>query len=100
MYWIMQIKINSVCLEWDYSILFFIDKKLIQKECLLGFLKKFQVYFIHINFFKKPNNKCTIEPKSYSAMLLYLFLDSLLCTCPRKMETEKWPNAADSPLLQ
>ena len=32
-------------------------------------------------------------------MLLYLFFDSLLSTCPRKMETEKWPKAADSSLL-
>ena len=32
-------------------------------------------------------------------MLLYLFFDSLLSTCPKKMTTEKWPKAADSPLL-
>ena len=32
-------------------------------------------------------------------MLLYLFFDSLLSTCPKKMETEKWPKAADSPLF-
>ena len=31
-------------------------------------------------------------------MLLYLFFDSLLSTKPKKMETEKWPKAADSPL--
>ena len=31
-------------------------------------------------------------------MLLYLFFDSLLSTFPKKMETEKWPKAADSPL--
>ena len=29
-------------------------------------------------------------------MLLYLFLDSLLSTCPKKMETEKWPKTVDS----
>ena len=34
-----------------------------------------------------------------TAMLLYLFFDSLLSTCPKKnMETGKWPKAADSPL--
>ena len=60
--------------------------------------KKFQVYFIHINFFKKPKKKLKIEPKSYTAMLLYLFFDSLLSTCPKKMETEKWPKAAHSSL--
>ena len=32
-------------------------------------------------------------------MLLYLFFDSSLSTCPKKMETEKWPQAADSPLI-
>ena len=51
--------------------------------------KKFRVYFIHINFFKKPNKKITIELKSYTAMLLYLFFDSLLSNCQKKMETEK-----------
>ena len=34
-------------------------------------------------------------------MLLYLSFDSLLSTfSKKKMETEKWPNAADFPLLQ
>ena len=32
-------------------------------------------------------------------MLLYLFFDSLLSTCPKRMSTEKWPKAADSPLM-
>ena len=31
-------------------------------------------------------------------MLLYFF-DSLLSTCPKKMETEKCPKAADSSLM-
>ena len=29
-------------------------------------------------------------------MLLYLFFNSLLSDCQKKMETEKWPKAADS----
>ena len=33
-------------------------------------------------------------------MLLYLIFDSLLSTCPKKMETAKWPRAADSPLYE
>ena len=45
--------------------------------------------------FKK---KITIESKSYASMPLYLFFDFLLSTCPKKMETEKWPKAADSPI--
>ena len=32
-------------------------------------------------------------------MLLYLFSDSLLSTWQKKIETAKWPKAADSPLL-
>ena len=39
-----------------------------------------------------------MEPKSYNAMLLYLFFDSLLSTCQKKMKMEKCPKAADSPL--
>ena len=71
------------------------------KEGALGQMSKiFQVYFIHIIFFKKPNKKFTIEPKSYTAMLLYLFFDYLLSTCPKKIETEKWSKAIDSPLLR
>ena len=31
-------------------------------------------------------------------MLLYLFFDFLLSTCPKKMEIEKWAKSADSPL--
>ena len=34
----------------------------------------------------------------YTAMLLYLFFDSVLSACPKKMEPEKWLKAADSPL--
>ena len=32
-------------------------------------------------------------------MLLYLFFDYLLSNCLKKMKTEKWPKAANSPLL-
>ena len=53
--------------------------------------KNFQVYFIHINFFKKPNKKFTIESKSYTVMLLYFFFNSLLSTCPKK--NGKWKMA-------
>ena len=64
------------------------------KEGALGQItKNFQIYFIHINCFKKPNRK---NLQSYTAMLLYLYFDSLLSPCPKKLETEKWPKAADS----
>ena len=53
-------------------------------------------FTLNINFFKKPNKKNTIEPKSYTAMLLNFFLIPY-CLLAQKMETEKWPEAADSP---
>ena len=64
------------------------------KEGALGQMSNnFQFFFIHTNFFKKPNKKkITIEPKSCTAMLLYSFVDSLLSTCQKKMKTEKWKN--------
>ena len=61
--------------------------------------KNFKVYFIHIHFFKKSNKKIYNGVKELTAMLLYLYLDSLLSTCQKKMETEKWPKAVDSPLF-
>ena len=72
------------------------------KEGTLGQMSKnFQVYFIHINFFKKRTKKIHHRAKElYYAMLLYLFFDSLLYICPKKMETKKWPKASDSLLLE
>ena len=35
-------------------------------------------------FLKTIQKEFTIEPKSYTAMLLYFFFDSLLSTCPDK----------------
>ena len=52
--------------------------------CLGPDVKNFQVYFIHINFLRNQ----TIEPKSYTAMLLYLFFDSSLST-HKKNENRK-----------
>ena len=57
------------------------------KEGALGQMSKnFQTYFIH-KFFQEIKKKFTIEPKSYTAILLYLFFDSLLSTCLKKIET-------------
>ena len=59
-------------------------------------VQKFSSLLYTYKFVKETKlKKFTIEPKSYTAMLLYLFFDSLLSTCPKKMETEKWPKAAD-----
>ena len=65
------------------------------KEGALGQMSKnFQVFFVYISLFKKPNKKkFTIESKSQSTMLLYLFFGSLMSTCPKK-----WPKAANLPL--
>ena len=70
------------------------------KEGALSQISKyFEVYFIQIHFFKKPNKKkLTTEPKSYTAIILYVFFDSLLSICPKKIKTERWPKADDSPL--
>ena len=57
--------------------------------------KNVQVYFLHIIFLRNQTKK---NYNRATAMLLYLFVDFLLSTCPKKMETEKWPKAADSPL--
>ena len=59
----------------------------------------FQIYFINTNFLNKPNKKITIELKSYTAMLLYLFFDSSFSSWSKKMQTDKWPKAADSPMF-
>ena len=64
--------------------------------------QNFQVYFIHINFSKKPYKKHYNRAKELlvycdTTMFVFRFFITYL---PKKMETEKWPNAADSPLLQ
>ena len=51
-------------------------------------------------FLRNQTKKFTIEPNGYTATLLYLFFDFLLSTCRKKMETEKWLKAADSPLVK
>ena len=69
------------------------------KKDALGQMSKIFKFTLYIYIFlRKQTKKFTIEPKSYTAMLLYLFYDSLLPTCPKKMETEKWPKAANSSL--
>ena len=59
-------------------------------------LTNFQVYFIHIVFLRNQikKNYNRAEELYCSATFFY----SLLSTCPKKMLTEKWPKAADSPL--
>ena len=62
------------------------------KEGALGqILKNFQVYFVHINFFEKPNKKIYNKPKSYTAMLLYLFFDFFIGYLPKKWKLKNGP---------
>ena len=50
-------------------------------------------------FLRNQTKKFTIEQKSYTATLLYLFFILYRLLAQKKMETEKWPKAVDSPLL-
>ena len=70
------------------------------KEGTLGRTSKnFQVYFIHINFFKKPNKKIYNRAKELYRDATIFFLIHYCLLNQKKMETEKWSKAADSPLL-
>ena len=69
-----------------------------QRVCLGPNPKKLQVYFIHINFFKKPNEKNYDRAKELYYEAAIFFLISYYLVSQKKMETEKWPKAADSPL--
>ena len=56
------------------------------------------LYTYNNNFFKKPNKKMYNRAEElYCDATIFVF-DSLLSPCAKKMETEKWPKAADSPL--
>ena len=60
--------------------------------------KNFQVYFIYINILRNQRTKIYNRAKELYCDATIFFFDSLLSTCPKKMETEKWPKAANSPL--
>ena len=66
------------------------------KEGTLGQMSKnFQVYFINVNFFKKPNKKNYNRAKElYCDATIFVFW-FFIVYLPKKMETEKWPKAAD-----
>ena len=51
--------------------------------------KKFQVYFINIYFFKKPNKKTYNRAKELYCVATIFIFDSILSTSPKKMQTEK-----------
>ena len=54
--------------------------------------------YTHKFFLRKQTNKIFNRAKElYCDANIFVF-DSLPSTCPKKMETEKWPKAANSPL--
>ena len=69
------------------------------EEVALGQMSKnSQVYFKHINYFKKSNRKNYNRAKElYCDATIFVFW-IFIVYLPKKMETEKWPKAADSPL--
>ena len=70
------------------------------REGLLGQMSKnFQVYFIHINFFKKPNRKIYNRAKELNCdATIFVNWFFIVYSPKKKMETEQWPKDADSPL--
>ena len=58
----------------------------------------FQGYFIHINFLRNQK-QFTIEPELYCDAILFIFW-FFIVYFQKKMEIEKWPMAADSPLTK
>ena len=70
------------------------------KEGAMGQMSKnFQVYFRNINFFKKPNKKKLQYSQRVILRCYYICFLILYCQLAQKKEAEKWPKAADSPLL-
>ena len=45
----LQIKMNLVCLEWDYAIKFFTYEKFMQNECWIHKKQSFLISFINLN---------------------------------------------------
>ena len=69
-----------------------------KESALSQMSKNVQVYFIHTNFFKKPNKQIYNRAKElYCDATIFVFWFSIVYL-PKKMETEKWPKAAGSPL--
>ena len=69
------------------------------EEGILGQdVKKISSLLYTYNFFKKQTKKIYNRAKELYCYATVFVFDSLLSTCPKKMETEKWSKAADSPL--
>ena len=70
------------------------------KEGALGLMSKnCHLYFKHIHFFKKPNKKKLQWSQRVILRCYYICFLILYCLlAQKKMEIEKWPKAAESPL--
>ena len=67
------------------------------KEGALGQMSKnFQVYFIHINFFKKLKKIYNRVKELYCDFTVFVFW-FFIVYLPKKIKTEKWSKAANSP---
>ena len=60
--------------------------------CLGPDVKKFsRLFYTYLNILRNQTKKSTTEPKSYTAMLLYLFVNTSLSTCPKKLKLKNGP---------
>ena len=71
------------------------------KSSALGQMSEnFQVYFIHILFFKTPNKKIYNRAEEFYYDPTLFVLGFFIVYLPKKkMETKKWHTTADSPLM-
>ena len=67
------------------------------KEVALGQMSKIFKVYIRIIFFKKPKKKLQYSQKVI-LRCYYIYFWFFIVWLPKKMKTEKWPKAADSPL--
>ena len=70
-----------------------------EEDALGQMSKNFQVYFVCIIFFKNETKKITIQQELYCDAILFVF-QFFIVYLPKKMETEEWLKAADSPLYK
>ena len=93
----MQILILFISLRvWKYGLTHASRAEIRIFTCEEGALdqmsKNFQVYFIHINFFKKPNKKFYNRAKDAT-----MFFDALLSTCAKKWKLKNGPRLPTLP---
>ena len=89
-------KFEQHCVEWSFTFFYYAEmrgklwpKAPAKEGALDQKSKNFQVYFIHIIFFKQPSKKIDNRAEElYCNATIYIFF--LIIYCPKKMETDKW----------